>query len=103
MNIMLNDEYRIDYDDMGYVLRHLEATEKTSKGDDGKMHKTGEISLEWSTEGYYGTVEQAVRGAYRHEVHASAIATLDELKTREDVFVCSITEKIRAVCDEVPE
>ena len=100
MKLKLSDDYIIEYDDLGYTLEKLTVRDEQKKGADGKLQKTGNVLESWAVEGYYGTIEQAIRGAYRHEVHAAAIERIEQLKEMEDAFVTRIMLRIREQLEE---
>ena len=82
MDILIHDEYRLTYDGMGYDLLTLTPKET----------KAGAVELYWKHEGYYGDVEQAIAGAYKHRIHESAITAIEQIKTMQDAFAREMRE-----------
>jgi hypothetical protein len=89
MKIMLGDDYRIDYDGLGYTLMALKA----------KQDKAGAVDLVWEPEGFYGTIAQSVDGAYRHGIHGMNLDTLEQLKCLQEAFTHRVVDAVKLVME----
>lgn len=92
MRIDLSSGYLIVYEDGGYTLKQNREVEKVDKKTN---KKTGETVMQDITEGYYGTIHQAVVGAYKHKIHGAAIDTLEQLEKLQKEFEYNIIQTIR--------
>jgi len=85
MNIQLGDWHRLTYTAEGYTLyktvpvKHNDGTEDTKE----------------VIEGFYGTLEQVIRGLHRHAVQGSAVDTVETLDRLETEFADHICKSIR--------